>query len=106
MDDVRYSVPPDCLGQLVSCRVEVESSELEVRWGGRTIARHRLEPPGSDDVWDLAHRAAAEAPALGRRGVLRLVPPPATTTATPLQLPFADYDVEPPDLAARYGTEA
>jgi hypothetical protein len=31
------------------------------------------------------------------------VPPAATGTATPLQLPFRDYDVEPPDLAARYG---
>ena len=105
-DDVRYSVPPDCLGQMVACRVEVDSSELELRWGGRVIARHQLVPPGSDDVWDPAHRAAAEAAALGRRAVLRLVPPPATATPTPMQLPFGDYDVEPPDLAARYGTEA
>ena len=102
-DDVRYSVPPDCLGQMVACRVEVGSTQLEVRWGGRTIARHELMPAGSDDVWDPAHRAAAEAAALGRRAVLRLVPPPATTTPKPLQLPFGDYDVEPPDLAARYG---
>ena len=105
-DDVRYSVPPEALGQLVACRVEVGSTELEVRWGGRVIARHRLQPPGSDDVWDPAHRAAAEAAALGRRAVLRLVPPPATTTTTALQLPFGDYDVDPPDLAARYGTDA
>jgi hypothetical protein len=103
-DDVRYSVPPDCLGQLVTCRVEVGSSELEVRWGGGVIARHQLAPPSSDDVWDPAHRGAAEAAALGRRKVLRLVPPPATTA--PVQLPFGDYDVDPPDLAARYGTEA
>ena len=104
-DDVRYSVPPDCLGQTVACRVEVDSTELEVRWGGRVIARHQLVPPGSDDVWDPAHRAAAEAAALGRRAVLRLVPPAtATPTPTALQLPFGDYDVEPPDLAA-YGTE-
>jgi hypothetical protein len=56
-------------------------------------------------VWDPAHRVAAEAAALGRRAVLCLVPPPATTTPTPLQLPFGDYDVEPLDLAARYGSE-
>jgi len=81
-DDVRYSVPPECLGQVVACRVEVGSTELEVRWGGRVIARHRLVLPGSDDVWDPAHRGAAEAGALGRHRPLRLVPPPAAA-ATP-----------------------
>jgi hypothetical protein len=103
-DDVRYSVPPDCLGQMVTCRVEVGSAELEVRWGTGVVARHRLQPPGSDDVWDPAHRAAAEAAALGRHRPLRLVPP--AKDPAPLQLPFGDYDVEPPDLAARYGLEA
>ena len=104
-DDVRYSVPPDCLGQVVACRVEVDATELEVRWGGQVVARHQLMPPGSDDVWDPAHRAAAEAAALGRRRPLRLVPAGAAPAA-PLQLPFADYDVEAPDLAARYGVDA
>lgn len=96
-------MPPEALGQLVAARVEVDAVELEVSWRGRPIARHRLAPPGSDDVWDPAHRAAAEAAALGRcRPALRLVPP---TSAAPSlqQLPFADYDVEAPDLAKRYG---
>jgi transposase len=54
-----------------------------------------------------AHRAAAEAAALRRRRPLRLVSDlPAPAAGTPLQLPFGDYDVEPPDLAARYGAEA
>jgi hypothetical protein len=72
----------------------------------RVIARHQLVPPGSDDVWDPAHRAAAEAAALGRRRPLRLVrSDPVPADVTPLQLPFGDYDVEPPDLAARYGLD-
>lgn len=89
--------------------MEVDATELEVRWGVRVIARHRLAPPGSDDVWDPAHRAAAETAARGRRRPLRLVPPapPAATppAATPPQLPFGDYEVEPPDLVARYGLD-
>lgn len=73
--------------------------------GGRAIARHRLAPPGSDDVWDPAHRAAAEAAALGRsRPVLRLVPP-APSPAVPSPAPLCDYDVEVPDLAERYALE-
>jgi len=107
---VRYSVPPEALGQLVAARVEVDASELQISWGGRCVARHRLAPAGSPDVWDPAHRAAAEAAALGRhRPALRLVSPAATPApSTPLQLPFADYDVEAPDLAERYslGEEA
>jgi len=106
-DDVRYSVPPDCLGQMVTARVEVDATELVLSCGGRVVARHQLGAPGSDDVWDPAHRAAAEAAALGRKRPLRLVsdvsvPAPV---ATALQLPFGDYDVEAPDLAARYGGE-
>ena len=55
-----------------------------------------------EDVWDPAHRQAAEAAALGRTKVpLRLVDGPLVPR--PAQ-PFADYDVDAPDLCARYGT--
>ena len=62
------------------------------RWG-------QIRP--SNPVWDPAHRAAAEAAALGRtRAPLRLVGGPRTPRPA---RPLADYDVEAPDLAARYG---
>ena len=71
---VRYSVPPECLGQMVGCRVEVDSGVLQITWGGRTVATHHLVESPHDDVWDPAHRQAAEAAALGRTSVpLRLV---------------------------------
>jgi transposase len=98
---VRYSVPPECLGQRVACRVEVDSDRLEITWGGGIVATHRLAPKGIGEVWDPAHRRAAEQTALGRtRPPLRLVdgvrlPRPASS--------LAEFDVEVPDLAARYG---
>ena len=62
---------------------------------------HRLADKGTAEVWDSAHRQAAEAAALGHtRPVLRLVdhaPMPRPPAA------FSDFDVELPDLAARYG---
>jgi len=101
-DAVRYSVPPECLGQVVGCRVEVDSGVLQITWGGRTVATHHLVDAPHDDVWDPAHRQAAEAAALGRTKVpLRLVDGPLVPR--PAQ-PFADYDVDAPDLSARYGT--
>lgn len=107
-DEVRYSVPPECLGQAVACRVEVDSDLLEVAWAGQTVARHRLVPAGSEDQWDPAHRRAAEAAALSRaagRPYLRVVSPPAEEPrpAVKLELPDGDFAVEPIDLAARYG---
>lgn len=30
-EGVRYSVPPECLGQVVECRVEVDTEVLEIR---------------------------------------------------------------------------
>ena len=99
---VRYSVTPGCIGQKVACREEVDSGELVVTWAGRSVGRHRIAPPGSPDVWDPEHRKAAEAAALGRtRPALRLV-----TTGVPEPRPadpYAGYDVEVPDLTARYG---
>jgi hypothetical protein len=106
-DTVRYSVPSECLGQVVACRVEVDSDQLEISWGGQLVAAHVLAPAGSDDVWDPAHRAAAEAAALGRtRPPLRLVPSPAPPSpAASERLEVGDgYDVEIPDLAC-YGLD-
>jgi transposase len=98
---VRYSVPPECLGQRVGCRVEVDSGTLEISWGDAVVGTHSLVSAPHDDVWDPAHRAAAEAAALGRtRAPLRLVGGPRTPRPA---RPLADYDVEAPDLAARYG---
>ncbi|HET7486716.1 MAG TPA: hypothetical protein VFJ85_02220 [Acidimicrobiales bacterium] len=68
-----------------------------------------LSPGATEAVWDPDHRAAAEAIALGRsRPPLRLVPPAAEPAITapaspPLELGPGDYDVDAPDLDARYG---
>jgi transposase len=100
-DAVRYSVPPECLGQMVGTRVEVDSGVLDVTWGGRTVATHQLVASPHEDVWDPAHRQAAEAAALGRTTVpLRLVDGPLVPRPAP---PYAEFDVDAPDLAARYG---
>ena len=102
---VPYSVVPAYVGQMATCRVEVDSPILVVTCGGTEVARHRLDPDATEAVWDPAHRAAAEAIALGRaRPKLRLVPPPAPEPSPGrLELPVGDYDVDPPDLDARYG---
>ncbi|HET9442118.1 MAG TPA: IS21 family transposase [Acidimicrobiales bacterium] len=101
---VPYSVVPAYVGQMATCRVEVDSPILVVTCGGTEVARHRLDPDATEAVWDPAHRAAAEAFALGRaRPCLRLVPPPAPEPSPRLELPGGDYDVDPPDLVARYG---
>ena len=111
-DAVRYSVPPECLGQMVGVRVEVDSGLLEITWGGRTVATHRLVDSPHDDVWDPAHRQAAEAAALGRTSApLHLVagPPspvrphrsPTTTWTPPTSAPATErsgrwHDTTPP----------
>jgi hypothetical protein len=96
----------------VACRVEVDTDVLQISWGGRLVATHQLAPAGSEAVWDPAHRAAAEAAALGRtRPPLRLVPPAASAPSEPGSPPVErldvgdGYDVEIPDLGARYGLE-
>ncbi|MGH9128838.1 MAG: IS21 family transposase [Acidimicrobiales bacterium] len=100
---IRYSVPPATLGQLVECRVEVDSGTLQVRWGDQVVATHALASPGASDVWDPAHRREAEAAALGRtQGPLRLV---AGGAAPRPAQPLGEYDIEAPDLGARYGGE-
>jgi hypothetical protein len=86
---------------MVGARVEVDSGVLEISWGGAIVGTHRLVVAPHDDVWDPAHRQAAEAAALGRTKVpLRLVGGPLVPRPAK---PLAEFDVEAPDLAARYG---
>ncbi len=100
---VRYSVDPSCIGQKVACREEVDAGDLTITWAARDVGRHQIAPPGSPEVWDPIHRKAAEAAALGRtRPALRLVGPDKPTPRPPD--PYAEFDVETPDLAYRYGS--
>jgi hypothetical protein len=106
-DGVPYSVPPGWVGHVVCCRVEVDSDTLEITAGATVVSRHRVQPGATEAVWDPAHRAAAEAIALGRaRPKLHVVSAPASdrhSEAGHLDLGQGDYDVESLDLQARYG---
>ena len=100
---VRYSVPADCLGQLVEVRHAVDSDQLTVAWAGSTVATHRIASPGTGDVWDPTHRAQAEKAALNstRRRRIHVVGsgPTVSAPAGRLVLPGGDFDVAAPDLA-------
>jgi transposase len=106
-DTVAYSVPPECVGTVVTGRVEVDSATLVIASGATVVARHTLSPGATEPVWDPAHRQAAEAIALGRaRHALRLVPPPVEPAAQALgrlSLGDGDYDIDSLDLQDRYG---
>jgi hypothetical protein len=104
---VRYSVPADCLGQLVEVRKPVDSNGLTVLSAGTVVAAHRIPTDGRHEVWDPAHRARAELSALAstQRRHLQLVrdnPPPAPVSLRRIELPGGDFDVATVDLAARY----
>ena len=107
VDGVRYSVPPQVLGQLVEIRRAIDSVCFEVRWAGQVVATHHLAAAGTAEVWDPTHRRSAEDQALRRTARhLRVVvneedpdPPPPSQR---LELGDGDYDIEVPDLAARY----
>jgi transposase len=109
VDGVRYSVPPDIVGQLVEVRRPVDADVFTVRCGGRTVATHHIATTASpaDIVWDPTHRAATETIAMrdrpdDRRRHLRLAPPPSPSEPpTRLELD-GDFDVDDIDLAARY----
>jgi hypothetical protein len=88
----------------------VDSTEFSVRHAGRLVVTHTLHPdPGPDIIWHPEHRAATEAIALAGRRThddrhLHLVTPPAAETGCEQsELGDGDYDVDPPDLAERYG---
>jgi transposase len=104
---VRYSVPADCLGQLVEVRKPVASNEISVRWAGTVVATHQVSVDGRADVWDPAHRARAEAAALAstqRRhlSIVRDHEPAPPAAAGRIELPGGDFDVAAVDLKARY----
>ena len=102
IDDVRYSVPPKTLGQLVEVRRAVGSERFEVRWAGQLVAAHNTAAGRGVDVWDPAHLQAAETAAMANRPqwpVLRLV------ASSPRRCPASlgeGFDVDPVDLSKRY----
>ena len=105
IDANRYSVPPEALGHMVEIRRRVDGDTVEIRLAGRLIATHRLVAGRRVDVWDPAHKLAAETLALGwdpNGPDLRVVanqPEPAAVERLELG---GDYDVAPPDLDGRY----
>lgn len=106
VDGVRYSVPPNMLGQLTEIRRGVGSEVFEVRWAGTVVARHRVVGGDITEVWTDDHRRAAVAEALSRhdrpRRHLRAVTDTAPVETVRLDLGAGDFDVEAPDLAGRY----
>jgi hypothetical protein len=110
LDGVRYSVPPNVLGQLVEIRRPVDANTFEVRWAGTVVARHTISTGAATEVWADEHRRASVAEALGRherrrqRHLHAVTDDTVKPTATQgrLDLGVGDYDVEAPDLAARY----
>jgi hypothetical protein len=108
LDGVRYSVPPNVLGQLVEIRRPVDSGTFEVRWAGTVVARHTVTTGDATEVWADEHRQASVAEALGRHHRRRQRHLHAVTddTVEPVaaqgRLDDGDYHVDQPDLAARY----
>ena len=109
---VRYSVPPDCLGQRVEVRQAVDEARITIRWAGTVVAAHRIADTGVREVWDPEHRRSAEQGALGRvvRGHLRVVSPTTDARSAEnrseqarIDVAGGDYDVAVVDLA-RYAT--
>ena len=110
VDGVRYSVPPNMLGQLVEIRRGVDSSSFEVRWAGTVVARHRVAGGDVTEVWADDHRRATVAEALSRhdrhpRRHLRAVTDTPPVEPERLDLGAGDFDIEAPDLARRYAID-
>ena len=103
IDGARYSVPPQTLGQRVEIRRAVDSDRVEIRWAGRLIATHTLVAGRHVEVWDPAHRHAAQTAAMAdrpQRRMLRLVTS-SPQPAAPLDV-GEGFDVDAVDLAQRY----
>lgn len=112
VNGVRYSVPPNVLGQLVEIRRPLDTNTFEVRWAGTVVARHTITTSGATEVWADDHRRASIAEALGRHERRRQRHLHAVAdTGEPvveggrLELGAGDFDVEEPDLAARYAID-
>ena len=110
VDGVRYSVPPNMLGQLVEIRRCVDSDVFEIRWAGTAVARHRQADSDVAEVWAHDHRSAAIAEALSRHDRrpqrhLRAVNDDAAVEAARLDLGAGDFDIEAPNLADRYAID-
>lgn len=106
-EGVRYSVPPECLGQRVEVRREIGDERIVVRWANTIIASHRLAGDGVREVWDPEHRRAAEHSALRAHARSHLRPVDGVgrgevaqngSERPRLELIGGDYDVETPDL--------
>lgn len=109
VDGVRYSMPAETLGQLVEIRRHVDADEFNVMWAGRPLVTHQIAPAGAI-VWHPDHLAAAQAIALGRHAEPRHLHLVASATTDPdtverLDLGGGDYDVDTPDLDARYNLD-
>ncbi len=105
IDANRYSVPPEALGHKVEIRRRVDGDTVEIRLAGRLIATHRLVAGRRVDVWDPAHRQAAETLALGWDPAgpdLRVIADQSEPDAVERLDLGGDYDVELPDLDDRY----
>ncbi len=113
VDGVRYSVPPNVLGQLVEIRRPIDTTMLEVRWAGTVVARHPLATGDAKEVWADDHRRASVAEALGRhdrrrdRHLRAVTDQPVDEANEPgrLDLGPGDFDVAELDLAARYSID-
>jgi hypothetical protein len=109
----RYSVPPECLGQMVEVRRELSDDRIIVRWANTIVASHRIAAKGTREVWDPEHRGAAERGALAAHGRadLRVIAGADDHEAAQnrserprLELIGGDYEVAAPDLA-RYALD-
>lgn len=111
VDGVRYSVPPNVLGQLVEIRRPIDSTSFEVRWAGVVVARHTVATGDTTEVWADDHRRASVAEALGRhdrrrdRHLRAVTDEPVDSEPARLDLGPGDFDVDAPDLAARYAVD-